>query len=182
MATSKLEWAILDALADGYESVSGIWSYIRELMPELTSEDLKKHVYELYARGLILVDGESKRVDKQDILAEDTEAEYLVGKFYFGMTTIGTKEWEEASAQYDEAVDWSNAWVLHWDYKGQRGHIDGTSEQVCLKALAESRPDTDWIIDMNSLAHSEIGGFWPKYCKQISGGHRISFRLTKQKH
>jgi hypothetical protein len=176
---SKLEWFIFDAMADGYESVSGIWQYVTGFISEVTDNELKNTIYNLYHHGLILVDGKTKRLSKIDILHEEISKESLIGNCYFGMTTKGAYAWEEASSQYGEIIDWSDSTVSNLEYKTQRGYVEGISIQICLRKLGELILDNNWQIDMNSIIHSEIDGFRPKYYKYIPGGYRICFTLKK---
>jgi hypothetical protein len=182
---SKLEWCILDALSNDTECVAIIWPYVKDTLPDISGDKLKDTIYKLYKRGLVYIESETAPVDREDILAEETTNQNSIGNYYFGLTPAGVELWEEASKKYDEPVDWSNSWIVHYDVEHQEGYINGTSREVCLNQLIRDNQSSyslleEWQVDMNSLVHSNVKGFQAKYYKYISGGHRIRFKLKKR--
>lgn len=187
---SKLDWFILDSLSNSLESVTEIWKYVKTDFHYLSEHLLKDTLYNLYQRKLIYIDKVSKTelIDREDIMAEEIDNEYSLGKYYFGLAPAGVEFWEEASKEYYKPVDWSSSHVTYLypgEQDGCRGIIEGVSKEVCLNEILKWDKQghisyTKWKVNMNSLVHSDIEGFRPKYCKYISGGHRISFKLNRQ--
>ncbi|MFC1846670.1 hypothetical protein ACFLYS_01230 [Chloroflexota bacterium] len=155
-------------------------------MPTISGRKLKEAIYGLYKSSLIYIKVETAQIDREDILAKETNNRYSIGNFYFGLTQEGVKFWENASEEYGEPLDWSNNWAAHYSPFRQDGYIDGSSQETCLKELMDFNRGTDgtskeWKVDMNSLIHSDIEGFQASYYKYIPGGHRISFKLKRVK-
>jgi hypothetical protein len=181
---SKLELLILDCLSDDTECVASIWYHNEDELQNVSGEEFKNTIYELYKRGLINDPSMSEPISREDILDEETTNEYHIGNYYFGLTPAGVEFWEEACRESGEPIDWSKSWHASYDTKKQEGYINGTSKEVCLNELESwnKKPQgdlKDWQVDMNSLVHSEIEGFQAKYYKYISGGHRVSFKLNR---
>jgi len=161
---SKLDLLILDSLSDDTECVASIWFHKEDELQNISGQELKNTIYELYKRGLIYDRSATEPIACEDILTEETTNQYHIGNYYFGLTSAGVEFWEEARKEYNEPVDWSKMWVAHYDYNQQKGYIDGTSREACLNALIRNNQETrgnfkDWQVDMNSLVDSKIEGF-----------------------
>jgi predicted transcriptional regulator len=59
---TKLEWKILDSLADDEETVALIWEMIKEDFPEVNQKEVADNIFRLYKRGLLKEDN-GKNVD-----------------------------------------------------------------------------------------------------------------------
>ena len=170
---TKFEWCILDELSDDYECFASIYPNLLKDLPDTSSQDVQRGLYQLYKSGLIeLMEG---RLMQEEDLMSETEKSFDT-KYWFGLTSTGCDAWESGAAP---PVDWSEAYTAHIDYKKQNGYIEGTTRKVCLRELNQLPIDKTFQIDMKSLSHSEIPGFQAKYYKYISGGHRIDFKLKR---
>ena len=174
---SKLELLILDAISDDTEFVASIWYHNKDELRNISGQELKNTIYELYKRGLIYDQSVTEPITREDILSQETTNQYLTGNYYFGLTPSGVDYWEKLSEQSGYPVDWSDSWTMTFDSERQEGHVDGTSRAVCLNALKKV---DNLELDMNTLLDSEINGFLAKYYKYVSGGHRITFRYRKR--
>lgn len=168
---TKLEWAILNSLSDDQECPATICTLVQDEVPDASWQDVLNALYRLHQSGLIeLTDGQLLR---REILMSETKGN-IDTPLWFGLTSTGCTAWESGAKS---PIDWSGAWCGHLDYESQKGHVEGTTREVCLGALTRLSPDKKFQIDMASLSHSELSGFQAKYYKHLPGGHRIDFKL-----
>ena len=172
----QLELLVLDSLANDTECVASIWPDLKAEIPNISGRRVKDTLFSLYQRGLVYISGEAEPVTHEEILAEKTTDKYLVGNYYFGLTSAGAEFWEESCREIGDPIDWSDSWVIRYHAERNEGYVDGMSRTICLKALNMVE---DRQVDMDSLVDSEIEGFQAKYYKFLSGGHRIWFTYTK---
>ncbi len=175
---AKLEWNILDSLSNDEETIGLILSVIKDDFPDISLREVARSVFALYQQGLIVEDNQ-KDVALKTLLGESPD--YRNNVYWFGLTEIGYKYWEEYALTYSgEPIDWSKAWASHFDFKNQNGNIEGVSLEVCLQALDKIDTEKDWQVDRTTLVNLKIEGFKAKYYKQMKGGCRISFSLKKR--
>jgi hypothetical protein len=174
---TKLEWSILDSLSDDREAVALILCLINDDFPLISQKEVAESVYKMYTQGL-LFEFYNKSVDYEILLNESSD--YADANYWFGLTAIGCKSWEENDPVYlGEPIDWSRAWTRYLDVVNKKGWIKGTSQEVCLTALKDLIKDEKWQVDTTTIVHSKIEGFQAKYYKYIEGGHKITFLLKK---
>ena len=156
----KLRWAILDSLADDYESMEMIVPAVRTLVPDSDERTVSEQV------GQLLLSGFVETVGKSEVS--------------YGMTGQGCEVWEKYCTIFSEGPpDWSKSWTMDVDYTTGVGYVNGTSREVCESAIAKhAQPDI--VIDTSSFKHTSIEGFKAKYYKKLKGGHRIDFRFQKK--
>lgn len=176
MDLHKLEWLILDSMADDVECVASIWPHVSEAMPGVQVAQLMQAIDGLCQQGCIRLAGDREYTAQEFLCspADDCGTDY-----WFGLTAAGCAWWEEHARQHSGTpIDWS-AWVTsHVDFATQTGYIEGVSEQACHAGLPDVfYPVSRWEIDRSTLRHSVIPGIQAKYYKYIAGGHRIDFRV-----
>lgn len=166
---TKLEWHILDSLADDTECLSLILSMKKDELSDISQMEIAKSVHSLCQQGLIYEDN-NKTVVLQSLINEPED--YKKNLYWFGLTDLGSKIWEEYAPIYsDVPIDWSKAYVGYLDYYKREGYIDGASEEICLEQLDKfDRENIKWQIDRNSLVRSQIDFFEAKYHKILPGG------------
>jgi hypothetical protein len=179
---TKLEWSILNSLANDGEAVTLMMGLIEfdfpGIMQKISQREIAEIVYTLYQREL-LSEFYNKKVDYQTLINETSD--YVDAAYWFGLTEAGYKCWEEYAPVYlGESIDWSDSWHADLNFEHQDGWIKGVSKEVCLENLEGIDKDNNWQIDRTTLVHSKIKGFQAKYYKYIQGGHQITFKLKKR--
>ncbi len=170
---TELQWAVLAALADDYESPRSIYLLIQDRFPKITSTELASAITWLEAEQWLArmrVSGVSES-DHLPLVGEALvrEIEEESWRFWFGLTKKGTQVWELHAEMYSgQPKDWSNAWRVS-TYPNGRGLVEGVSRAACLEGL---RGIGSWRL----LAEGHTDGFQAKYYKWIEGGYRIEFQ------
>jgi hypothetical protein len=171
---THLDWLVLDATADDFESIVQIAANARADLPQTSRAELARHIIEL------LRDGFLQQLEPGEISLEDLVLvpERLQPRFWFGMTARGADAWEQSATEFGyEPPDWSRAYSCSFDFAASRGHCDGVSREVCLSAIRSS-PDRAAVRE-ETFQFESIDSFSAKYYKRIEGGVRVSFHLTK---
>ena len=170
---THLDWLVLDATADDFESIVQIADSVRCDLPQISRAELARHIIEL------LRDGFLQQLESDEISLEDLVRvpERLQPPFWFGMTARGAEAWERCAKEFDsEPPDWSRAYACCFDFATLRGHCDGVSREVCLSAIRNSRDHA--AVREETFRFESIDSFNAKYYKRIKGGVRVSFDLT----
>lgn len=171
MNIDKLDWLILDALADDYESMNQI--YPIEECPQMSREGIVDRVYDLYQKGFICLIDKDKKFIIEEIKVEPEG--YLDTKFWFGMTEAGAAVWEGGSEKHGGyKQDWSKSWSQHTDCQKREGVIYATSKEICLERL-KATPGAD----VKDAKISSVPEFRAKYYKVIKGGFKLEFKINE---
>ena len=171
---THLDWLILDATGDDFESIVQIAADVHSDLPQTSRAELARHLIELL-RGGFLRQLEAGEVSLEDLLFVP---ERLQRPFWFGMTAFGADAWERFATEFgSEPPDWSRAYACSFDFTAARGHCDGVSREVCLTAIRSSRDHA--AVREETFRFDSIDSFSAKYYKRIEGGVRVSFDLTK---
>jgi len=171
---THLDWLILDATADDFESIVQIAAHVRSDLPQSSRPDVAYHIIELLHNGFL------QQLERGEISVEDLVSvpERLQPPFWFGMTTRGGDAWEHSATEFgSEPPDWSRAYVCSFDLSASRGHCEGVSREVCLAAIRRSPNGA--AVREETFRFDGIDSFSPKYYKRVEGGVRVSFDLTK---
>jgi hypothetical protein len=171
---THLDWLVLDATADDFESIVQIADNVRCDLPQTSRAELARHIIER------LRDGFLQQLEPGAISLEDLVLvpERLEPPFWFGMTARGAEAWEHSATEFgSEPPDWSRAYSCTFDFAASRGHCDGVSREVCLSAIRSSRDHA--AVCEETFRFESIDSFSAKYYKRIEGGVRVSFDLIK---
>jgi hypothetical protein len=169
---TKLEWQILDSLSEDKECIAAV------NISKNSKADIKKTTYELYQKGL-LYEVTNQSLDYNILMSETENA--AEAHYWFGLTQLGAEYWEKHSRKYSgNYIDWSQACIGYLDFQKNEGYLDGTSKRVCLNSLQDLVHAKDRQIDVDTIQYSKTEGFYAKYFKYITGGHRITFKLSRK--
>jgi hypothetical protein len=171
---THLDWLVLDATADDFESIVQIADSVRRDLRQISRAELARHIIEL------LRDGFLQQFEPHEISLEDLAGvpERMQPPFWFGMTARGVEAWERFATEFDsEPPDWSRAYAYCFDFAALRGYCDGVSREVCLSAIRNSPNHA--AVREETFRFESIDSFNAKYYKRIKGGFRVSFDLTK---
>jgi hypothetical protein len=171
---THLDWLILDATADDFESIVQIAADVHSDLPQTSRAEIARHIIQLLQKRFLrqLEHGE---ISLQDLVSVP---ERLQPPFWFGMTARGAETWEHSATEFgSKPPDWSRAYSCSFDFAASRGHCDGVSREVCLSAI-RSCPDHAAVLE-ETFQFESIDSFSAKYYKRIEGGFRISFDLIK---
>lgn len=171
---THLDWLILDATADDFESIVQIAADIRSDLPQTSRAEIALHIIGLL-RSRFLRQLEPGEISLEDLLSVP---ERLQPPFWFGMSASGADAWEQSATEFgSERPDWSCAYSCSFDFAASRGHCDGVSREVCLSAIRSSRDHA--AVREETSRFENIDSFSAKYYKRIEGGLRVSFDLIK---
>lgn len=169
---TKLEWRILNSLSDDKECIAAM------NIPRISKADIKKTTYELYQNGLLYEDT-NQTLDYNTLMSETENVADAC--YWFGLTQLGAGYWEKYSKKYSgNYIDWSQACTGYLDFQKNEGYLDGTSKRVCLNSLQDLVSTKDRQIDIDTIQYSKTNGFYAKYYKYITDGHRITFKLSRK--
>lgn len=169
---TQLEWLILDATADDFESLVQILPHVRADLPEASASVVARSILDLLQRRY-LRQLESADISLDEFMSAD---EHQDAPFWFGMTASGAGAWERSAPNFGaEPPDWSNAYVYCFDHRALRGWCEGVSPEVCMAAIRNSR-DGDAVRE-DTFHIESVDSFAPKYYKRVHGGVRVSFDL-----
>jgi hypothetical protein len=171
---THLDWLILDATADDFESIVQIAPNVLSDLPQTPRVEIARHIIELLRGGFL------QQLERGEISLEDFASvpERLQPPFWFGMTPRGADAWEHSATEFgSEPPDWSRAYSCSFHFAASRGHCDGVSREVCLSAIRSSRDHA--AVREETFQFESIDSFSAKYYKRIEGGVRVSFDLIK---
>ncbi len=171
---THLDWLILDATGDDFESIVQIAADVRSDLPQTSRAEIARHIIELLRCGFL------RQVEHGEVSLEDilSVPERLQPPFWFGMSAAGADAWEQSATDFgSEPPDWSRAYVCSFDFSASRGHCEGVSREVCLAAIRSS-PNYAAVRE-ETFRFDSIDSFSPKYYKRVEGGVCVSFDLTK---
>jgi hypothetical protein len=171
---THLDWLILDATSDDFESLVQIMPNVREDLPHASDTEIARSVLQLLEAGL-LRQLEAAAISLDDLMSSP---QHPAAPYWFGMTERGADAWEQSASQFgEEPPNWNDAYACVFDFSSSRGHCDGVSRDVCLAAIRSS-PDHAAVRE-ETFRIDDIESFPAKYYKRIEGGVRVSFDLTK---
>jgi hypothetical protein len=169
---THLEWLVLDATADDFESVVQILPHVRTDLPGASNLDVARAILDLLQRRYL------QQLESTDISLHELMSahEHQDAPFWFGMTTLGADAWERSAPDFGaEPPNWNEAYVCHFDHRVLGGWCDGVSPEVCVAAIRHSRDSH--AVREDTFRTENIESFAPKYYKRLQGGVRVSFDL-----
>lgn len=169
----KIDWEILDSLADDYESINQIYPPLKKIY-KLNIMEAKERIIHLLNEGYIFLMNDEMDSDK---FREETDSEY--SDFWFGLTSKGADYWQETANEYgEEKVNWANHYVVRLDFTQGMGYICSQSKERCIKGLNNCREQ--YLVDEASIIWSEVDKFKAKYYKELENGIKVTFRFKKE--
>ena len=172
----KMDWLILNALSDAYESLSQILGSITQewqMDGQMNIQELRERIVSLYEMGYVALENELT-LDNESFLMEPLDV--LHSPFLFGLTLLGAQYWEENLYIYtEEEIDWDWCCHLILDNVKSIGYIRGGSLQACQEYFSEIEDQYNLSIDKDSVQCKEIENFQVKYFKVLERAHEISF-------
>ncbi len=189
----RLRWFVLASLTDDEEALYQVWRSVAGAIPGTSRAEVADNLSDLVAKGFVSLPG-GVAFDRAKLLAE-TEENYDT-TYCFRLTESGSAVWESNAERFSGApVSWENASRVSFDHKAGTGYVQGTTKEVCLKALADGAGWEQGLkamadrfkymqglrlrLDKSSFRHSTIDGFHAAYHKYLTGGHRIDFRFSQ---
>ena len=152
----RIDWVILDCLADDFESIQQIYPMIKK--ENISIEEAINRLISLYQNGYVCLN-ENDTLNIEALSQDIEKCDFP--RFQFGLTNEGEKYREDNALKFSGSeIDWKNAWVASLDYKSGTGFVCGKTKKICELFLKDHlKKEKEIILDELSLDIQRLKNF-----------------------